>query len=135
MKLSFRPHHFLCTLGFLGMGYSPKFIENYNQIVGALQDDEESPIQVVEAKDSICNACPHQGEEGCQVEEKVHKLDTRHQHILNINVGDVLSWREAKRLLKEKMTLEAFHQACTGCEWKPLGVCENALKKLHTEAA
>ena len=88
---------------------------------------------MVEVSDSICSACPHQSESVCAVEEKVQGLDARHSQILNIKIGDVLTWKEAKDILKENMTLEAFHQACRGCEWKALGVCESALKKLRHE--
>lgn len=135
MKLSFRPHHFLCTLGFQGKGYSPKFVKNYTQIGAALQENDELPIEVVSHQDSICTACPHQSEGLCEVEEKVHRLDGRHSQILSIRAGDMLTWKEAKDLLKEKMTLEAFHQACQGCEWKPSGICEAALQKLQVETS
>ena len=131
MKIAFRPHHFLCTLGFEGKGYSPPFVENYRQIVEALHKNEELPIQVVDGKDSICQACPHQKEGKCTEEEWIQALDGRHRHILNLKPGDILSWKEAQQRLKENMTLEKFHQACTGCQWKSLGICEKALKKLR----
>jgi hypothetical protein len=131
MILAFRPHHFLCTVGFKGMGYSPYFVENYSQIVEALQNDEELPIQVIRGVDSICHACPHQSLGNCVVEEKIQNLDAHHGQILNLKPGDVLSWREAKQRLKDHMTLEAFHRACADCEWKSWGVCEKALKKLR----
>ena len=131
MKISFRPHHFLCTLGFQGKGYSPDFVENYQHIVDAIQKDEELAIQVVACEDSICRACPHQGEKGCRVEEKIQELDARHAQILRLKQGDLLSWAEAKKRLKDDMTLDGFHQACSGCEWKALGICEAALKKLR----
>ena len=133
MKLSFRPHHFLCTLGFQGKGYSPDFIKNYTRIVEALCKEEELSIEVVTGEDSICRACPHQGERECKVEEKIQGLDARHSQTLNIKGGDVLSWKEAQKRLKERMTIEAFHRACEGCEWKPFGICEAALKKLRDE--
>ncbi|MBA3814679.1 MAG: DUF1284 domain-containing protein [Alphaproteobacteria bacterium] len=113
------------------MGYSPRFVDNYNQIVEALQKHEDLPIHVVSAQDSICHACPQQRLGKCKVEEKVKNLDTRHGQILSLKPGDMVSWREAKKRLKDHMTLEAFHQACAGCEWKGLGVCETALKKLR----
>lgn len=132
MTFSFRPHHFLCTLGFQGKGYSPRFIENYEKIAETLQKNEEISIEVVSSGDSICRACPHQEDEGCDREEKIQLLDQRHSQILDIKPGDRLSWRKGKELLKTYMTVEAFHQACVGCLWKPLGICEKALKDLHT---
>ncbi|OJW47573.1 MAG: hypothetical protein BGO67_04295 [Alphaproteobacteria bacterium 41-28] len=134
MKFSFRPHHFLCTLGFQGMGYSPEFIENYTHIVEALQDNEELLIEVVAGADSICTACPHQGGGVCRTEDKIRGLDDRHAQVLGIVPGDVLSWKMGKNRLKENMTLDAFHKACEGCQWKSSGVCEEALQKLHNGA-
>lgn len=133
MIFSFRPHHFLCTLGFQGKGYSPGFIENYTVLVESLHQNEEIPLHVVEKGDSICQACPHLSHRGCEQEEKIQRLDTRHSHVLKIKPGDILTWREAKETLKKFMTLEAFHQACVGCQWKSLGVCERALRNLRGE--
>jgi hypothetical protein len=133
MKLAFRPHHFLCTLGFQGKGYAPSFIKNYTDIVETLQKNEEFPIDVVAGFDSICAPCPHKGAIRCAKEEKIQGFDARHSQILEIVSGSILTWKESKQRLKEKMTLEAFHQACAGCEWKSLGVCEAALKKLQAE--
>ncbi len=134
MKFSFRPHHFLCTLGFQGKGYSPGFIENYTHLVEALHQNEELPLEVVTDLDSICGPCPHHAGGMCKFEEKIQSLDDRHSAILDIKVGDVLTWREAQERFKEKMTLAAFHQACKGCSWKAFGVCEAALRKLRGEA-
>ena len=133
MTFSFRPHHFLCTLGFQGKGYSPHFIENYEAIASALCQDEDLPIRVVPQGDSICSACPHQHKTGCAQENKIRVLDYNHSKILNIQSGDVLTWRQAKARLKHHMTLDAFHHACATCEWKSLGLCEKALNSLRGE--
>jgi len=131
MKFSFRPHHFLCTLGFQGRGYSPEFIDNYKAVVEALHHNEELLIEVVPMEDSICGACPHLEKGICEQEEKIQTLDARHSYVLGLHSGDILSWKQARALLKEKMTVETFHQACSGCSWKALGICEAALRKLH----
>jgi hypothetical protein len=112
------------------MGYAPPFIENYMQIVDVLIKNEDTLIEVVAHKDSICKACPHLGTRGCSTEEKIQVLDRRHAQILNLKVGDHVSWKNVKQRLKDHMTLEQFHVACAGCEWKAWGVCEEALKKL-----
>lgn len=131
MKIAFRPHHFLCTLGFEGKGYSPGFVKNYAKIAEALQENEELPIEVVEGMDSICAPCPHNETGRCVTEDKIQALDARHRHILEIVPGDILTWKEGKQRLRKRMTLKAFHQACKGCHWKPLGICEKALKTLR----
>lgn len=133
MKVSFRPHHFLCTLGFQGVGYSPEFVQNYCHIVKALHENEELSIEVVPHVDSICDSCPHNERGLCKMEDKIQGLDARHAQVLGIAHGDILTWKEGKKRLKDKMTLEAFHRACTGCQWKDWGVCETALLKLRGE--
>lgn len=134
MKISFRPHHFLCTLGFQGKGYSPAFVKHYTCLVEAIHDNEDLEIEVVAKGDSICGACPHQREEICKEESKVKRIDGYHSQILGIVPGDVLSWREAKQLIKDNMTIAAFNTACKGCEWQQLGMCEAALKRLLGES-
>jgi len=133
MNISFRPHHFLCTLGFQGKGYSPRFVENYRHIVSALQHNDSLPITIAPTNDSICKACPHQNQNACQKEEKIQELDKRHLEILNLKMGDVITWFEAKGRLQKHMTLKAFHRACAGCQWKVLGFCEQALRRLKEE--
>lgn len=131
MKLTFRPHHFLCTLGYEGKGYSVPFTDNYTQIAAAIKANEDVKITVVGHTDSICGPCPHKRGKACTKEAYIQSLDQRHAAILNLEPGDELSWAQAKERLRTYMTVDAFHHACQGCEWKDLGLCETALKKLH----
>ena len=127
----FRPHHFLCTLGFEGKGYSPHFVNNYQAIVVTLTENPLTSILVVDKLDDICHACPHQRpKELCSKQQFIAKLDNAHQSILGIKAGQVITWQKAQQLIKSNMTLERFHQACEGCEWKSLGICEHALKRV-----
>lgn len=130
MEVFFRPHHFLCTLGFQGKGYSPSFIDNFQRVVDHLQQDETTPIRVVEKSDVICKACPHEREGVCATEAKIARLDRAHQEILQLSTH--ITWLAAKKRLQQAMSLEKFHQACASCSWKPLGICEQALRQLHT---
>src|SRR3990167_8012691 len=133
MTLSFRPHNFMCALGFQGMGYSPAFIENFAIIIGVLAQNEDVPIMIVGESDSVCAACPHKRGTACKDEREIRSLDERHSKILGLVKNVSITWREAKKLMKEKMTLTAFHTACEGCSWKSLGVCETALQLLRTD--
>jgi len=133
VKIIFRPHHFLCTLGFQGKGYSPDYVKNYASIVEALLQNEDLEIEVVAQSDSICAACPHEREGECEQENKVQVIDKNHSNILGVKSGDVVTWRQAKQLMKNKMTVAAFHKACEGCKWQPMGMCEAALKQLRDE--
>ncbi|RYZ78407.1 MAG: DUF1284 domain-containing protein [Proteobacteria bacterium] len=59
-KLKFRPHHFLCAVGFQGKGYSPEFVENFKTIKSVLDSThgDQVMIEVIERTDSICAPCP-----------------------------------------------------------------------------
>jgi uncharacterized protein len=132
MTIKFRPHHFLCTLGFQGKGYSPKFVSNYQTIVDQLTgpQGDQIPITVVEHTDSICAPCPNKRDKLCTTQDKITALDQSHSEILNIQPGDVLTWGEAKQKIAREMSVEKFNNACSICSWKALGVCEEALRKL-----
>lgn len=132
--MKFRPHHFLCTLGFEGKGYSSGFVKNYNKISETLKDDPNTEIEVVEFLDDICGACPKRKDElHCTSQDQIALLDARHKDALGIKIGDHLTWAQAKALIRSNITLKKFHHICDGCEWKELGVCESALLKLQNQ--
>ncbi len=59
--IRYRPHHFLCSLGFENKGYSDAFIANMADIVvGQLRapSGEEKLIEVTVEADDICAPCP-----------------------------------------------------------------------------
>lgn len=135
--LRFRPHHFLCTVGFEGHGYSEEFVKNYRRLADALRADPQAgdgmKIEVVSSTDSICLPCPNRQGTLCTTEEKIRKLDQAHAEVLGITPGQVLTWGEAKRQIAEKMTDEAFDRSCAPCSWKTIGLCATALKTLRRE--
>ncbi len=121
----------MCTLGFEGKGYSGSFVRNYQKIANRLKTDPNTPIRVVHHLDQICSACPHQTKRAtCKQQAFIEKLDRAHETVLGLEENQVLSWQEAKATIKAHMSVENFHQACEGCEWKDYGVCEKALKTL-----
>lgn len=127
--IQFRPHHFLCTVGFQGKGYSPAFIRNYKKIAVKITENPDTPIKVCSKLDSICGPCPNQTpDKQCNKQSLIDKLDAAHQEILGLKEDQIITWRESLALIKEKMTLDNFHRACEGCSWKSYGICEAALK-------
>ncbi len=133
-KIRFRPHHFMCTLGFRGKGYSADFVRNYKKIVQKLSDDEETQIEVVQFMDSICSACPNKVDEIiCKTQDKIRKLDVAHTAALLLKEGDVFTWKQAKERIKKHMSVEKFHIACQGCSWKEYGVCQQSLEDLISQ--
>lgn len=129
-KIQFRPHHFLCTFCFQGNGYSSKFIKNYKKIVARLNEEcgDQTPIEVVSLRDSICAPCPHRKGDVCADELNTKLLDDAHTAALNVQPGDVLNWGEAKKRILEKVTAQKFHEMCATCSWKSFGICETVLK-------
>ncbi|MBN9343226.1 MAG: hypothetical protein BGO76_03725 [Caedibacter sp. 38-128] len=134
--LNFRPHHFMCTLGFVGEGYSPSFIKNYAEIVDRLTRDENTPVKVNFGTDSICAACPNKlARDLCTSQKVIDPLDQAHANILDLKDGEVLTWKQAKGRIVRKMTFKNFYHACKGCSWKSMGVCEKALRNLKVQSS
>ena len=127
MQIKFRPHHFLCTLCFQGRGYSSTFVNNYQNIVNQLQSQGEHTITVVSKTDSICDPCPNRIDELCTTQDKITRLDDAHAAALDLEMGESLTWDEAKKRIKNKMTLDVFHRICEPCGWKKFGFCEDVL--------
>jgi hypothetical protein len=133
--IKFRPHHFMCTIGFQGHGYSLGFVKNYKKIVEKLNSDETAMIEVAGNMDSICAPCPNKlNEILCKTQDKITKLDNRHREILQLQDGEILSWKSAKIRIKKHMTVKKFDYACDGCSWKDYGVCQKALENLIAES-
>lgn len=128
VKIVFRPHHFLCTLGFRGKGYHPKFVENYQKIVDQLEDN--TLISVTMKADAVCEPCPHRVGDNCHKDELIQGLDKAYQEKLRLMDGEVLSWGEAKARIKEHVSLSDFDQICKVCEWQSLGYCKEGLNTL-----
>jgi hypothetical protein len=135
--LRFRPHHFACTVGFQGQGYSPEFVRSYLEIAAQLRErgsaGDETMIEVAPATDSICEPCPNRRGELCTTEPKIRALDEGHARVLGLKTGDRLSWGEAKRRLADRMTPAAFDEVCAPCGWKAAGICASALGELRAK--
>ena len=133
MSIRFRPHHFLCTIGFEGKGYSPDFVTNYRALKTALESDPNTEIEVTSHTDSICSACPSKQDLLCDSQEKITRLDDAHRAVLGVKDGERYTWRAAKDLVKRRFTREAMDVACSACSWKAYGMCERALDRLKAE--
>ncbi len=130
-KINFRPHHFMCTLGFAGKGYSPSFIKNYDSIYLEIHTHPDTEITITNGLDSICKACPHQRPNNkCDQQSLIEKLDQNHSEALQLGDVKSISWNDAKKRIKKNVTVKKFNKMCAGCKWQKYGMCEKALKKL-----
>lgn len=133
--LRFRPHHFLCALGFRGKGYSDAFTANMARIiVDGLRapGGEATEIEVIGQTDDICAPCPKRRDMLCTSQDKIARLDAAHAEALSLRPGDRLTW-EAARARMKSLPVDIHDQICDGCDWKDLGLCAEALHKLHSD--
>jgi hypothetical protein len=128
----YRPHHFLCTVGFKGLGYSPSFVHNYTQVHSILTSENGDAIllEVTYHSDVICAPCPHKRGTSCDTPGLIHQLDSRHGTALNLTAGDQITWGNAKKRIVQNITDTVFHYICDGCSWKDMGMCQQALHDL-----
>lgn len=134
--IQFRPHHFLCALGFEGKGYSEEFTENMAALVeGELRapGGEQVEIEVIEGADAICAPCPSRRGHGCASNDKIARLDAAHARALGISPGDRLSWGEALARM-QALPEDALQEICAPCQWLQLGMCEAALARLKARS-
>lgn len=131
--IRFRPHHFLCALGYEGKGYSPAFTDNMTAIVVARLRAEggmDDVIEVTRVADSLCAPCPSRRGESCQSAERITALDTAHAAALGLAEGDRLRWGAALERMRA-LPPDIHAQICTECPWRPLGLCAAALARLQ----
>lgn len=133
--IRFRPHHFLCALGFQGKGYSDRFTANMDEIVnGRLRapGGDDLRIQVTGAADDICAPCPKRIGRACTTESRIRVLDRAHAAALRLAPREILTWGEAKARILAHVPPGSLKHLCRGCQWEPLGLCEAALADLHS---
>lgn len=132
----YRPHHFLCSLGFEGKGYSPDFTANMTAIVmGRLRagGGDAVVIAVTGATDDICAPCPKRRGRLCTNQDKIKALDRAHAAALRLEPHEQLTWGEAKARIRAHVPPGSLKRLCAGCEWEAHGMCEAALVRLHDE--
>ncbi|MCB2110705.1 MAG: DUF1284 domain-containing protein [Defluviimonas sp.] len=134
--LRYRPHHFLCSLGFEGKGYSDAFTANMDAIVmGRLRASggDAIEIRVVGAADDICGPCPKRRGSLCTSQDRIKLLDRAHAAALGLQPRERLTWGAAKARIRAKVPPGSLKTLCAGCEWEPYGMCEAALARLHAD--
>ncbi|PCD77267.1 DUF1284 domain-containing protein [Pseudothioclava arenosa] len=135
-QIQFRPHHFLCALGFEGKGYSEEFTANMATLVeGALRvpGGERVLIEVIAGADTICAPCPSRRGRDCANNHKIARLDAAHARALGVSPGDRLSWGEALARM-QALSEDALQEICAPCQWLQLGMCEAALARLKARS-
>ncbi len=127
MTVRLRAHHLLCMLTYVGKGYSPAFVENYEAIAARLSAGEE--IELVAGPDDICGpltADPGAHCHGASVIERDRAAADAVSRLIGspLPPGARITPTSAllTRLRKTFATGE-IRTACLGCEWSEL--CDN----------
>lgn len=124
MTIRLRAHHLLCMLTYVGKGYSPAFVANYDRIAGRLAGGED--ILLVAGPDDIC--APLTGDAECHCHRRsVVDRDAKAAEAISELLGRSLHPGSRIRLDAEMLALmrHAFaagkiRQACRKCEWSEL---------------
>ncbi|MFP5078072.1 DUF1284 domain-containing protein [Rhizobium sp. YIM 134829] len=124
MTVRLRPHHLLCMLTYVGKGYSPAFVENYDGIAERLSAGEE--IVIVEGPDEICGPVADAPGSHCRF-DSVTERDTRAALDAGALLGVEIEAGTRLRITRERLAalrrafrVGSLRRACTGCEWKAL---------------
>lgn len=126
MTLRLRPHHLLCLLTYVGKGYSPAFVENYDRLARRLSAGED--ITVVEGPDDICapllgDPDAHCHRPGVDARDRQAARDVGDLLGVAIVAGARLTNTPALiRHMREGFARHRTRAACTGCEWS--GLCD-----------
>jgi uncharacterized protein len=137
MTVRLRAHHLLCMLTYVGRGYSPAFVDNYDGIVARLSQGE--PIRLAAGPDDICGPIQDATTAHCHNDSVVERdrlaLDAVHSLL-----GDAVDLDAEFSLDPAMLTRfrEAFNRgqtraACAGCEWS--GLCDHVSQAGYPSAA
>ena len=132
-----RGHAVLCLQGFRGEGYSPGFVENLSAIHRSLADDPDQMVELVDAPDAVCGACPHRAPVGCTLngegsEAGMQAQDRDVLKRLGLSGGTVTRWRDVLERIRRSITGYDLPGICGNCRWLPLGYCKEGIDRLRS---
>lgn len=124
MTVRLRPHHLLCMLTYVGKGYSPRFVENYEAIAARLSAGEE--IEIVEGPDDICRPLLSDADPHClggSVDARDAEAAVAAAAVLGspVKVGMRITPRAGLiARLRKAFVAGQLRSACSGCDWATL---------------
>ena len=128
-----RAHHLLCIPHFTGHGYDPAFTAHMTALTARLSADPHTRITLTEGCDTLCAACPHQTEGGCDAAEKVAAMDSAVLQLCGLKAGDSAEWAALFDLACRRiLQTEHFHKICACCQWYALCRHTEVFYDLHT---
>ena len=136
MTVRLRAHHLLCMLTYVGKGYSPGFVANYDAIAVRLSQGED--IVIVAGPDDICAPLVQEPDSHCHEP----RIDQRDELAIR-DVGALmhLPVRTGTRIALTPALLARFRgafvanltrSACVGCEWS--GLCSEVARDRYQDS-
>lgn len=122
--MSLRPHHLLCLLTYIGKGYTPEFVKNYDRIVAGLNaGDAFVPVY---GPDDICR--PMLQEKTCHcLNDSVAERDRIAARAVAVAIGRELTTGTPQTfsaaevaVLRSQFADGGLRGSCSGCEWQNL---------------
>ena len=134
-----RAHTLLCLQGFRGEGYSSGFVENMAAIHQRLTDDPAQWVEIMDAPDAMCGACPHLLPTGCSLhgkESEQHMQAQDHDVLVRLGLhdGDRLPWGDILDRIRASLTGDSLTNICGQCRWLSLGYCRDGIERLGAPA-
>lgn len=131
-----RGHTLLCLHGYRGFGYSPAFVEQMSAIHQQLMNHPDQLVEVIDASDTICGACPHHAPTGCSLNTPNSEEDMRAQdrdvlNRLGLQAGERIRWKDVQRRIAAAIDPDDLSSICGSCRWRPLGYCREGLMRLR----
>ena len=130
-----RGHHLLCILGFRGHGYSHQFVRNMSLVADRVMSEPETILELTNACDAICAACPHKAHGCCaksdDSETRAQRADVAILERIECPPGTSISAGEALQLIGERISSDEIGTVfCRRCGWRELGYCAQGLESL-----
>ena len=114
MSVELRGHHLICLHFFKGEVLGQKFAEKMREMLSLL---EKNSVKVIEGIDELCKVCPMFKEGKCEYEDEVKEMDRKALELLNLKVGDTISWREVKERVGQ--VIDKWKEMyCNTCEYR-----------------
>ena len=135
-SITIRGHHLLCMLGFEGLGYSPAFIRNLEEIIRLLSESDDTSVFLTTSCDAICDACPHQDGGACAKPggeaAKAAAWDDAVLEKIAMPPGTLTTVREVYKQVAQRVAEDDIGTSlCADCQWLDLGCCKAGLARLN----
>ncbi len=117
-----RPHHLLCLLTFVGEGYTPEFVANFDAVVRRIRAGEA--IELIDGRDDVCAPLEGTGDVHCASASVARRdraaLLALAESGLAIDERPLYLERERLASLRDAFAAGTIRAACRGCNWDEL---------------